>query len=222
MDVISRVIDETIKTATELQGQGSRADRTFEGFEFNKPILESKAINDLPEVSEANTYKDWNQRFKNAMEQIRPSVRMGLTFIENLKESEVNEYHHSTTNDSQCTSIQQLYERTYSDKYPEVGEHLMKLNRELWAVLKAKAKYKSDADDKIKSVKQGEGLWAYIRVHGWFNQTTEQGMINRMTSIMKPDPCQERLGTLHSGGKVGREVPQHHRRKRRARLARSI
>ena len=53
---------------------------------------------------------------------------------------------------------------------------------------KAKAKYKSDADDKVKSVKQGEGLWAYVRVHGWFNQTTEQGMINRRMGIMNPDP----------------------------------
>ena len=68
MRVISRIINEKIKTATELQGQGSRADRTYNDFEFNKPILESKAINDLPECSEANTYKDWNQRFKNAME----------------------------------------------------------------------------------------------------------------------------------------------------------
>ena len=81
-----------------------------------------------------------------------------------------------------------MYESKYSQKYPEVGEHLTTLNRELWAVLKAKAKYKSDADDKVKSVKQGEGLWAYVRVHGWFNQTTEQGMINRRMGIMNPDP----------------------------------
>ena len=75
MEVILAIIDEKIKTATELHGKGGgKDDRGFQGFEFRKPILESKAINDLPELSEAKTYRDWNQRFKNAMEQIRPSV----------------------------------------------------------------------------------------------------------------------------------------------------
>ena len=106
MDVISTIIDEKIKTATELQGgrENRKGDRGFKGFEFRKPILESKAINDLPELAEAKTYRDWNQRFKNAMEQVRPSVRMGLTFIEGIKESEVSDFHLSSSNDSQCAS----------------------------------------------------------------------------------------------------------------------
>ena len=100
-----------------------------------------------------------------------PKRQNGFTLTESLKESEISEYHLSVINDSQCTSIQELYESKCSDKYPGVGEHLALLNRELWAVLKAKSKYKSDADDKIKSVKQGEGLWAYIRLHGWGGST---------------------------------------------------
>ena len=49
----------------------------------------------------------------------------------------------------------------------------------MWAVLIAKSGAKSNADDKIKGVAQGEGFWAYLRVHKWFNQTNEQGMISR-------------------------------------------
>ena len=119
IDVISTIIDEKIKTSNELSGRGLGGyDRDSTGFSFRGPILESKAINDLPELSEAKTYRDWNQRFKNAIEQIRPNVRAGLTFIEGLKESEVNEFHLSTSNDSQCTSIQELHESRPSKKYP--------------------------------------------------------------------------------------------------------
>ena len=71
IDVISTIVDEKIKTANEVQGRGSGGyDRESTGFGFRGPILESKAINDLPELAEAKTYRDWNQRFKNAMEQI--------------------------------------------------------------------------------------------------------------------------------------------------------
>ena len=61
--------------------------------------------------------------------------------------------------------------------------------RDLWAVLSAKTKDKSEAEDKLRSVAQGEGLWTYIRIHRWFSQTTEQGMLNRRTNIMNPDPA---------------------------------
>ena len=86
IDVISTIVDEKIKTSNELQGRGSGGyDRDSTGFSFRGPILESKAINDLPELAEAKTYRDWNQRFKNAIQQIRPNVRTGLSFIEGLK-----------------------------------------------------------------------------------------------------------------------------------------
>ena len=70
IDVISTIVEEQIKTANELQGRGVGGyDRDSTGFAFRGPILESKAINNLPELAEAKTYRDWNQRFKNAMEQ---------------------------------------------------------------------------------------------------------------------------------------------------------
>ena len=75
LEVISIIIDEKIKTAGEIYGKGGgKDDRGSQGFEFRGPILESKAINDLPELSDARTYREWSQRFKNAMEQVRPNT----------------------------------------------------------------------------------------------------------------------------------------------------
>ena len=70
--------------------------------------------------------------------------------------------------------------------HPNLASELEVLNRDLCAILIAKTE--NEAQEKISGVPQGEGAWAYIRMHRWFRQTIEQGMINRRTNIMKPDP----------------------------------
>ena len=32
-------------------------------------------------------------------------------------------------------------------------------------------------------------MWAYIRVHQWFNKTTELGKMSRVIDIMRPEAC---------------------------------
>ena len=61
------------------------------------------------------------------------------------------------------------------------------MNRDLWAVLVGKCE--TEALQKVNSASQGEGLWAYIRVHQWYNKTTELGRTNRLIGIMRPDAC---------------------------------
>ena len=46
-------------------------------------------------------------------------------------------------------------------------------DRKLWAVLIDKCE--GESVHKVNSAEQGEGMWAYIRVHQWFNTTTELG-----------------------------------------------
>ena len=46
-----------------------------------KPILESKAINDLQQLDDAKNYRNWNKKFKNALEQTRPYARNALAYI---------------------------------------------------------------------------------------------------------------------------------------------
>ena len=201
------IMDEKIKTALTVSSISTGG--TKEG-KFWKSILESKAITDLSPLDDSKTYRDWNRKFKNAFEQTRPHSRKVLAFVESLTESEVETNFVPSRHKNKFDSIVELYAAKYEPEHPGLEELLEEANRDLWAVLIAKASAKSNADDKIKGVAQGEGFWAYLRVHKWFQQTTEQGMINRRTNIMNPDPVkhdwelagaierwEERYRTLH-------------------------
>ena len=50
---------------------------------------------------------------------------------------------------------------------------LKDLNRDLWAILQAKAE--GEALLKASAVKDGEGLWSYVKMHQWFMSTTDLG-----------------------------------------------
>ena len=41
----------------------------------------------------------------------------------------------------------------------------------------------------MTSALQGEGLRGFIRLHQWFNKTTELGKTNRIIDVMRPDAC---------------------------------
>jgi hypothetical protein len=80
----------------------------------------------------------------------------------------------------------------YFDKFPKLKEEdFTEINRDLWSLYTDRVVDKSEAAIKMKAVSQGEGLWIYIRLHQWFNKTTEQGKNNRRTMIMKPEPCKK-------------------------------
>ena len=68
-----------------------------------------------------------------------------------------------------------------------MSEMLTTLNVDMWAILSAKAE--GEAEEKLESCTQGEGLWAYIRVHSWFTRTTDQGRSMRRAAIMQPPKC---------------------------------
>ena len=61
------------------------------------------------------------------------------------------------------------------------------LNRDMWAILCAKAE--AEAEEKMDGCNQGEGLWAYLRIHLWFTRTTAQGRSLRRAGIMNPTRC---------------------------------
>ena len=87
-----------------------------------------------------------------------------------------------------CEVICELLEESKEGKGKGVtSENLVELNRDLCAVLVDKCE--GEAIHKTNSAGQGEGLWGYIRVHQWFNKTTELGKINRVIDIMRPEAC---------------------------------
>ena len=101
------------------------------------------------------TYRDWNTKFKNAIEQTRPQARKVLAFIESLTEAEIEAAYLPSKHGSKFDTITELYNDKYEQVYPGLDGQLEGLNRDLWAVLTAKSASKSDADDKIKGVAQG-------------------------------------------------------------------
>ena len=83
-------------------------------------------------------------------------------------------------------SMVDMYDMPRADqaKLPDVSRKLEKLNADLRAVLDLRAQDKSQVADKLNGVKEGEGCWAYIRIHKWFIQTAELGMVDKRASIM--------------------------------------
>ena len=145
-------------------------------------------MNDLSRVSDAKGYRDWNRRMKNAVEQMHRESRKAFVILESIPEKEITEYKDIQQKRTYYECILDIYHAKFSVNHPNLASELDALNRDLWAILVAKTE--NEALEKISGVPQGEGAWAYIRMHRWFRQTTEQGMINRRTNIMKPDPVQ--------------------------------
>ncbi len=42
---------------------------------------------------------------------------------------------------------------------------------------------------KASAVKDGEGLWSYVKMHQWFMSTTDLGKTNQRIDIMRPPQC---------------------------------
>ena len=121
----------------------------------------------------------FGQVFKHVFEQTRPKSRNALAFLESFSDTEIESNFSPSKHNCKFDCIWEIYQDQYVNEYPGLETSLEDLTRDLWAILIAKSGSKSDADDKTKGVAQGEGFWAYLRVHKWFNQTIEQGMINR-------------------------------------------
>ena len=75
------VIDLKIRTAIAISGGGGKGDGYF------KPILESKAIQDIGKLTDAKSYRTWSRKMKNAIEQTRPKARKVLEIIESYYRS---------------------------------------------------------------------------------------------------------------------------------------
>ena len=54
--------------------------------EHAKPILESKAIQDIGKLTDAKSYRQWNKKMKNALEQTREQSRGMLEVVEKMTE----------------------------------------------------------------------------------------------------------------------------------------
>ena len=84
-------IDSKIKTAFELAVLTQNQTGGSSGYKENPtgvrkfPILECKSIANLGTLSDAKTYRSFNRKMKNAMDQVRPASREVLEILDLIK-----------------------------------------------------------------------------------------------------------------------------------------
>ena len=155
-----------------------------------QPGSESKAIQEIGKLTDAKSYRQWNKKMKNALEQTRAQSRHMLEAVEKMTEEEVIEHHLNNKCSSHGEAVIDMMMKNATMPPEEIGRWkgiADALNRDMWAILCAKAE--SEAEEKMDGCNQGEGLWAYLRIHLWFTRTTEQGKSSRRAAIMNPSRC---------------------------------
>ena len=174
-------MDENLKTALSMT-QGNPV-----GNNWWKSVVESKAIQELGAVVDSKQYRNWNKKMKNALEQIRPNARHALDVIEKLSEEDVISIKQLGNFDNYKDSIIATVEQKHGNN--DISDVLSTLNVDTWALLSAKAA--GEAEEKLESCNQGEGIWAYLRIHLWFTRTTDQAPSMRRAIIMMPTKCNQ-------------------------------
>ena len=182
--------------------------------------MESKAIQEISKLNDAKSYRPWNKKMKNALEQTRMQSRGTLEAVEKLTEEEIIAYH--SINDCQSYGeaiIAKMFEKSSVtpgevDKWKAIANEL---NRDMWAILCAKAE--AEAEENMDGCNQGEGLWAYLRIHLWFTRTTVQGRSLRRAGIMNPTRCKHEHESLQQS-KNGKNDIVPYKRRQRTRFAR--
>ena len=104
---------------------------------------------------DANQYRQWNKKAKNALDQLRPHSRVILDSVEKLTEDEVDEAIQLGSFDTRCGAISTLVSQKLNRN---VTDTMKTLNVDMWAILTAKAD--GEAEEKLGSCNDGEGLWA--------------------------------------------------------------
>ena len=156
---LDTVLNSKISAIFAAQGQQNKDRDSFQKW----PILESKSVQNLGNISDSKSYRDWNRKLKNCIEQVRPKSRQVLAYLEQIKESEVLDYAKHHINPTIFGNIYDLYCARYQSGAPDIEPYVEEMNRDLWAILSDEAS--GEALDKIKSIPQGEGPWAYVKVH---------------------------------------------------------
>ena len=144
------IIDAKIKTAIQMSDNGGKSQM------FYKPILESRAISEVGKLTDAKSYRPWNRKMKNAIDQIRPKGRQVIEMLESITEDQITNASARDPKTSIKETVIDVYLAILTIKHPDLENNLDDMNKDLWAILDAKAE--GEALGKMKSVPQGGGL----------------------------------------------------------------
>ena len=182
---------ELLRIQDEAKGGGKGKSNTY----FKKEIMESKAIQEIGKLATGTGYRKWLTKTKNLFEQARPGARKMPTFLEMIKEEEtIVKMRSMGDGTSHADAIESIYNdkmesKEFQGSYEQLVDLFSEMDRDLWTILLEKTD--GEAYDKVNSVIQGDGLWAFVKLHTWFSRTTEAGITNRLIAIMKPDQCKK-------------------------------
>ena len=161
---LGAIMDEKLKTAMSLTEATPSKDTWWIS------VLESKAIQEVGPMVDSKQYKQLNKKLKDALEQVRPTPRHTLDAIDKLAEEEVMSTKQGGTSDKCEDAIIAVMEHRTGNS--STADILRTLNVDMWALPSAKAE--GEAEEKLESCNQGEGLWAYLRIPVWFTRNTDQ------------------------------------------------
>ena len=146
----------------------------------------------MEKLYDNKNYRQWLERFKNAVEQARPGGSRVLTFLSQLKDKDVSVMQTSLIQQGKQGvtaefAIRAMLHHKQADvskceqRFHDMDGLLEQLNRELWIVLVQKTE--KEAYEKANSAEAGEGLFAFVRINDWFSKTTELGKTNRVIAL---------------------------------------
>ena len=136
-------------------------------------ILESKAVSNLETLSsDKGKFKKWNERFINAITQVRPGTRelfrAMAEYVDGDKSGEFRDH----------------FEDNGLDTMQEEGTKYEHMESDLYAVLVDKTD--GEAALRIRACKPGEGTRAYMLIYKWFTGASGQAMTERVRKLMSP------------------------------------
>ena len=145
-------LDMVLKIITEMMN--SKPSKG--GDSWNRSVLESKGIQEVPTIENAKTYRQWNKTMKNALDLMRPRSREKLEVVEQLAEEQVI----AATNDLRNQGVVVHATRQaittlicgnpmYTNLDPQaISNELEKLDRGMWSILMAKTT--GEAEEKLE------------------------------------------------------------------------
>ena len=84
-DTMELILDAKLNTLKFM------SDKKQSGDFHRKPILESNAVSDVDRLTDAKSYRPFNRKLKNAMEQTRPYARKAMEMLETITEQEITD-----------------------------------------------------------------------------------------------------------------------------------
>ena len=142
--------------------------------------MEHKAVNNLKtQGSDRNGYRMWHEKLVNAFAQVNNQYRGILERIAQDTDHDVDVS--MSDHDSWEDWVNKL-----SDPPDHDGVSMKTLNEDMYSVLMDKTE--GEAWQRVKTVRSGRGLEAFVKVYKWFMGTSGQGLSERARAIMSPAP----------------------------------